>query len=116
MLKKLLVLLMVLSSLGANAQGVVAMGGIVDCGKWLEARKNNIANYYEHYLLGLVDGFALGRVLDVWSGKGGRVTKEQFYFWMDNYCQKNPLNMTVTGAAAFANEMTDGAFNQKVKK
>lgn len=100
----------------ASAQGVMTQGGSVDCGKWLTARKSKTANYYEHYLLGIVDGLALGRWVDVWAGKGGRVTSEQLYFWMDGYCEKNPLDMMVTGAFDFADEMSQGVFkNKKIK-
>ena len=103
-------------SMAAGAQGIVAQGGSIDCGKWLSARKMQTANYYEHYLLGLIDGLALGRSVNVWAGKGGRVTTEQFYFWIDAYCEKNPLDMTVTAAFSFADEMSDGLFKKKAQR
>lgn len=98
------------------AQGVLMQGGSLDCGTWLSARKSNTANHFEHYLLGAIDGLALGRLVDVWGGKGGRVTREQFYYWMDNYCEKNPLDMTITAAVNFADEMSNGVFKTKAKR
>lgn len=109
-------LFLLLSSITASAQGIETKGGNVDCGKWLSARKSNTASYYEHYLLGYIDGLAVGRWVDVWAGKGGRVTSEQFYYWMDAYCEKKPLDMTLTGAFNFADEMSDGIFKKKARK
>ena len=114
--KILIVLLIFTGSITATAQGVMAYGGNVDCGKWLSARKSNTANYYENYLLGLVDGLAIGRWVDVWAGKGGRVTSEQLYYWMDSYCEKKPLDMTITGAVNFADEMSGGVYKKKASK
>ncbi len=113
---KLLIFLLVIISISASAQGVIVKGGSIDCGKWLTARKTNTANYYEYYLLGIVDGLALGRAVDIWTGKNGRITSEQFYYWLDSYCEKNPLNMTITGAFNFADEMTAGEFNSKARR
>lgn len=112
----LVIVMLLMSSVTAGAQGVMTNGGTMDCGKWLSARKSMTANYYEHYLLGIVDGLALGRWVDVWAGKGGQVTTEQFYYWMDAYCEKNPLDMTITGAVNFADEMSNGVFKKKAKK
>lgn len=80
LMKKLLSVFFLAFCLSAGAQGIGTKGGSIDCGKWLSARKSETANYYESYLLGLVDGLALGRWVDIWSGKGGRVTREQFYY------------------------------------
>ena len=102
-------------SMTAGAEGILLKGGSVDCGKWLNARKLQTAKYYEHYLFGVVDGLALGNGINVWAGKGGRVTQEQFYYWMDAYCQKNPLDFTVTGAWEFADEMSEGSFKKKAQ-
>lgn len=115
-MKKVLSLIILVCCLSAGAQGVGTKGGSIDCGKWLSARKSQTANYYEHYLLGLVDGLALGRWVDVWNGKGGRITSEQFYYWIDAYCEKNPLSMTITGAFNFADEMSDGLFKKKATR
>ena len=115
-MKKLLGAILFVSSMTAGAQGVVAKGGSIDCGEWLDARKTKTAGYYEHYLLGLIDGMSLGRVVNIWAGKGGRITVAQYYYWMDTYCEKNPLQMTVSGAYDFANEMSDGYYTKKMQR
>ena len=103
-------------SMNAGAQGITAKGGSLDCGKWLDARKTQTAANYEHYLLGLIDGMAFGRAVDVWAGKGGHITQVQFYYWMDAYCEKNPLDFAVTATFNFANEMSDGLYKKKMQR
>ncbi len=99
----------------ANAQGV-AVQGHLDCATWLEARKSNNAARFEHYVLGFVNGLALGRMVDIWNAKAVKVTNSQLYYWMDNYCNKNPLNDVVLGSVEFADEMTSGAYKKAIRK
>ena len=88
--------------------------GAVDCGLWLTARKANSASHLEHYSLGLINGMALGTTVDIWGGTNGiKVNREQFYFWMDAWCQNNPLNFVHIGADDFANTRTDGAWKNR---
>ncbi len=93
----------------------VAVEGNLDCGAWLDARKSNSSKFFEHYLIGTINGMALGRNIEIWNANGIKVSREQVYFWMDSYCQKNPLSYTITGAFAFANERTNGLYNDAVK-
>lgn len=111
-MKRIFILLFFLAVNSIYAQGV-AVQGHLDCGRWLEARKNSNSKHFEHYLLGFVNGLALGRMVDIWNAKGTTISNEQLYYWMDNYCNKNPLNSAITGSFDFANEMTNGEYNKK---
>lgn len=90
----------------------IMLYGVIDCGQWLKARKDGAAQYYEYNLLGLINGLQMGRKISIWNYNGTKITAEQFYFWMDNYCSKNPLSSTITGAGVFANEVTNSEFNK----
>ena len=104
-----------LSAAATNAQGVQT-AAILDCGDWLDARKNAVSTTYEHYIIGLVDGLALGRAIDIWRPNNVRISRAQFYYWMDEYCKKNPLSNATTGSFRFADEVTSGEFTKKLKK
>lgn len=94
----------------------VAIQGRLDCADWLESRKSNNAAPFEHYVLGFVNGLALGRMVDIWNAKGIKVNRAQLFYWMDNYCSKNPLNDVVSGSFDFADEMTNGAYKKAHRK
>ncbi len=99
----------------SHAQSIYVQGTI-NCGLWLEARKNNNSVHFEHYVLGFVNGLALGRNVDIWRAKGMEISNEQLYYWMDNYCKNNPLKGVVIGAFDFANEMTNDEYRKKHPK
>jgi hypothetical protein len=97
----------------AQAQGIWIEGRL-DCGMWLDARSKKISATYEHFIVGMTNGLAIGREIDVWRRKGMPISQEQFFFWMDGYCKNKPLNSALEGALEFANETTEGMFNRKV--
>lgn len=98
------------------AQVGVVQQNSVNCGLWLKGRQTNAAQYLEHFLTGTVNGMAMGAWIEIWRGTSGvLVSPEQLYFWMDGWCQKNPLTSTEEGAFAFANERTNGAYGNRLK-
>ncbi len=114
-MKKIVVSFVLFASAITNAQGIL-IEGTVNCGMWLEARSLKVAQNYENYTLGMVNGLALGRVIDIWRAKGVTVSREQLFFWMDEYCRKNPLKGIVEGSVDFSDEMTDGVFKKLQRK
>jgi len=86
-----------------------------DCGEWVKARKLKRSSPHEARLVGLIDGMAIGRVIEIWKAQGNPMSKEQAYLWMDKYCQSNPLSLVVTGADVLADERTNGAYNRQLK-
>ena len=88
----------------AIPQGIV-VEGTVDCGEWITARSNNTAVPLEHYLLGLLNGLALGRQDEFWRADGrSKPSREAIYLWMDKYCRDNPLSNPVSGAFVLFDE------------
>lgn len=80
----------------ANPTQAASTFGNPDCGQWLNEK--SIAD--KSWLLGYVSGISQMQALNK-NGRDplGQVnTSGQIYVWMDNYCQKNPLNKVHNGA------------------
>jgi hypothetical protein len=90
--------------------------GDIDCGSWVNARKNKTAVNYEGNLIGLLNGMSAGSGVSFWDAKGNALTFEQVNLWMDNYCLKNPLSTTFKGADELMNEHTGGQFRKSWQK
>ena len=86
-----------------------------DCGEWVKARKLKRSSPHEARLVGLLDGMAIGRMIEIWKGQGSPMSKEQAYSWMDKYCQANPLSRVVIGAEELASEKTNGEYRRPQK-
>lgn len=77
-------------SLPSHSQ--VTIEGATDCGQWVEARKYNQAIAFEHYVLGSLNGWSLGTNREFWVVRGMSVSRAAVFLWLDNYCQRNPLD------------------------
>jgi len=86
-----------------------------DCGEWVKARALKRSSPHEARLVGLLDGMAIGRMIEIWKAQGNPMGKEQVYSWMDKYCQANPLSRVVIGAEELANEKTNGEYRRLQK-
>jgi hypothetical protein len=86
-----------------------------DCGEWVKARKLKRSSPYEAHLVGLLDGMAVGRMIDIWKAQGKPMSKDEAYVWMDKYCQSSPLSRVVIGAEELANERTNGEYRRLQK-
>jgi len=107
MKKLLLILLLVLAN---TAYAQIMTSGKVDCGQWVKGRKTNSSISIEHWLVGTINGLALGAGIEIWQTSKGSVNREQLYLWMDGWCLKNPLKDILQGAFVFADEQTNGAY------
>jgi hypothetical protein len=94
-----------------RAQGVT-LEGMVDCGNWVAARTVQRATALEHYLLGLLNGTVMGSGIEFWWARDSRVSREQVFLWMDNYCQRTPLSDLIVGAQDLVNERTGNAWDR----
>ena len=110
-LAALAVLVSILRSEPVLAQGIMLEGSI-DCGLWMQARTESRAEALEHYLIGFLNGLALAARIDFWRA-GPRLSRQQIYLWMDNYCRSTPLSSPVQGAIALINERTGGAWDRR---
>jgi hypothetical protein len=86
-----------------------------NCGEWMKARKLKRSSPHEARLVGLIDGMAVGRMIEIWKAPSGPTGREQLYGWMDQYCQANPQSRIVIGAEEFANERTGGEYRRLQK-
>ena len=65
------------------------------CASWAEIRNDGSPSYIlEFWLSGLMTGLSLGSGNDLW----GSLNRKQVVFWMDRYCDNNPLAETTIGA------------------
>jgi hypothetical protein len=94
----------------------MTLNGVADCGMWIEARATNRAMPLEHSLQGFINGVSLGSGFDVWTANGVRTSKEQAFFFIDNYCQKNPLSTIWEGGMVLANEKTNNAIRNQLRR
>ena len=111
-MKRIVIVVFLLFGYPLFAQGVW-LEGELDCGEWLTARKQDKAQFFEHYIVGVVNGLAAGRSREIWRAAGIKISREQLYFWMDSYCQKNPLSDVISGTVKFSDERTNEEFSKK---
>lgn len=88
---------------GTSAE-MTTYGG-VDCGKWTQ----NKSQTDRSWIIGFMSGLNLQYGLMVGTDKNNPLGKTnsayQVWTWMDNYCQKNPLNTVVQGGFELFNEL-----------
>ena len=77
------------------------------CADWAERVKGT--SPLEHHLVGVLNGMSMGANLNLW-GLPTKVEREQLFYWMDQYCDKNPLNLILQGAAGFEIERQGDAW------
>lgn len=81
------------SFMPSKADAEVTTIGSPTCARWHEYR-NNANRAAEAYLYGLMNGLAVGTANDFWAD----LKPNQVLFWMDKYCDNNPLGSTLYGA------------------
>ena len=100
-LKYLLVLVFAASSV-CGAQGnptgaPTTYFGAVDCGEWIRNPNATKKAWLMGYLSGLNKMYTLNRDIPK-DPLGALRSGDQALLWMDNFCQRNPLEMVATGA------------------
>lgn len=88
-------------SINVNAKQLSLLANPDSCGKWVEERAKDRADFNMAFLTGLLSGMALGSEKNFLSN----VDAEAVYIWTDNYCQANPTKPLVGAAINFMNEM-----------
>ena len=78
--------------------------GAVDCGEWINRNKNDVAAIrIGSWLTGFMTGLNLGDAQNRDSLE--KVSGEQIFLWMDNYCKANPLKDVIKGGYALMDEL-----------
>lgn len=81
-----------------RAQGIHVEGGSLDCGQWVTGRAERQSVVLEGFVIGLLNGLALGHAIEFWRADRRPVSREAVYLWLDGYCRNHPLDSIVTGA------------------
>lgn len=97
LLRVMLVVFAIGFSTNSNALNI-HIKGVASCGIWVKDRTEKIQSPLiwmvdQSWLLGFLSGMAIGTSKDVLKG----IDSASIVLWMDNYCQKNPLNGTDDG-------------------
>ena len=94
----------------------ITVRGSIDCGDWLKAREVQQSSLYETYVIGVVNGMAIGRLIDLWNFEGISVSDNQVFYWLDNYCKRKPLKDVNSALFDFADERTDGVWRASTER
>lgn len=99
----------------AFADGFV-VEGLLDCGAWVKSRTEGKSAIFEGYLVGFMNGLVLGSGTEFWRATGAKVSQDQVFLWMDNYCREHPLADVVKGAIDLMNERTGYRYQQRISR
>ena len=95
------------TNLLATQAAAVIVQGDRTCAHWSEVREraDDFTTMTESWLMGVLNGFAFAGQKEFWDSGDG-LTIDQVYFWMDRYCDENPLKRVMHGAITLMNERT----------
>ena len=80
----------------AKAQGVMVEYNY-SCADWSNAQSEDFTmGVAKGWLVGMINGLGLGSNNDFWS-TGSGLEPKQMFFWMDQYCDRNPLEYALSG-------------------
>ena len=93
-----LVIFLSTNLLGSQANAV-EVRGVPDCATWAEAKALGgvLQVASQVHLMSFLNGLAMATSKDFWI-EGGKITNDQVFFWMDRYCDNNPLKDVTDGA------------------
>jgi hypothetical protein len=111
-----LAILLALNGLPASlAPARAATSGVnvesyADCGQWVQSRTNNEAVVLQGYVIGLINGLALGHQVEFWTAEGRpALSQDAVFLWMDGFCRGHPLDDVVHGAVTLYRERSGWA-------
>ena len=84
-----------------QAEAVVEVVAFTTCADWAESRRSTYP-FREFALIGMLNGLAYTSDKNFWAN----LEPDQVHFWMDRYCDNNPLSNTTDGAIKLMNETT----------
>lgn len=102
------------SSVDGEAKEINVRGS-PNCAQWANARNDKFPSEHRWYLVGVLNGLALGSGTEFWSRSGHQISNEQAFYWMDIYCQKNPLGDLTTGAILLMKERSDEEYTRRLE-
>ena len=87
----------------SRGQGIYVEGQL-NCGQWIDSRTKSSSVSIERYVIGVLNGLALGHGIELWRADGQAVSREAVFVWVDNYCRNHPLDPFVKGIIALYKE------------
>lgn len=84
----------------------VYVEGGIDCGDWLGSRQRKTSVAFEHYVLGMLNGLALGADREFWHADGRAISWDAAYFWVDAHCRSHPTDVLNAAVLTFFKERT----------
>ena len=111
-MRKLICIALAVISVSAFANGPILGAGATTCGKWVEGRKAGTYHLQLNWVLGFISSY--NHYVDAYLGKGkngvfGTADHNSVAVWMDNYCQKNPLESVYSGSVGLTEELKSRA-------
>jgi hypothetical protein len=95
----------------------ITIRGLADCGKWVSARAMQpSAAYFETAIQGYINGIVMASGIDVWNWNGSRMSEQQAFLYVDNYCHKHPLEDIWQASWMLVNEKTNNALINQARK
>jgi hypothetical protein len=88
------------ASFPSFGQSVTYFGG-VDCGAWI----NRNSQTQQAWLTGFLSGMNSSLANPKNDPLAKLISADQIFIWMDNYCQKNPLETVWSGAHKLYREL-----------
>ncbi|MDB4235113.1 hypothetical protein N9828_01320 [bacterium] len=88
----------------------VTVKAYATCAAWAKDRRSNII-YSEFALIGMLNGLAFTSGRNFWAN----LEPDQVFFWMDRYCDNNPLSNTTDGAIKLMNETTGTTYSKFIR-
>ncbi len=95
-----------------DAQSVSIKYGFYNCASWAEIRNGDYTSIApEHWLVGYLDGLAVGSGKDIWGPSQGNITDKQVFFWMDRNCANNPFDSLPVAAFKLMTDLFGKGWN-----
>jgi hypothetical protein len=85
----------------------VYIEGQSDCGDWLSSRQNRSAIALEDFVLGMLNGLAMGADAEYWRADGRGISRDAAYFSVDQYCRQHPTDLLITAVATVFKERVE---------
>lgn len=95
---------------GASAE--ITYLGTMSCGSWVQAKQQGdlaSRDRYRMWVVGFLSGSAIQTNRDVLEG----IDEASLSTWVDNYCQKHPLEKLVAAADALFDELSTRKLKRK---
>ena len=101
-MKQIIFSLIVSATLASNAQAQIIIKNYYPCAEWHQDRKAGGAHkaIADHWLIGLLNGYVVLTEINLWAD----LKMNQVMFWMDRYCDNNPLENTYEGSIKLMEE------------